>query len=451
MLDPVRSILLYQRLDSKIERKVDDLLKRYSLGLNQNKLADSRDVLVLAYNLYQMTQDLEKEEKAALMAQRAEEANDILMEHEYYNVDHFKVDVGNQTAKLTNKQMAKKHEREKRSIFGSRKPKYFYTDNLHLIIKFVFEIIRRVLAKHTSLLNVENVSAFIPMLGSQISSKFEHVQISALRLLVVIFRVKIPGALDDKTILEKYVHEAIKIVRASATTNSELCQAALQFMTSVLNHKHEVNIPEPALAYLLERVKPDIEEPERYNTTFSFIRAVIGRAILIPEVYDIMDKVAAVMVTNQTKSTRDVCRSTYLEFITEYPQGKQRIKQQFKFLVDNLQYKGVDGRLSVMELIHLLIQHIDDSHLEDVITSFFIALALVLINDDSPSAREMAAALIKQLLARARGAELEIIDKYCVSWLNTPLSNPLLLRGGIQVTSLYIEELGIHKTLRLFH
>lgn len=231
----------------------------------------------------------------------------------------------------------------------------------------------------------------------QITSKFENVQISALKLLVVIFRVKIPGALDDKTIVETYVYEVIQIVRTSATTNTDLCQSALQFMTAILNHKHDIAIPEPALAYLLERIKPDIEEPERYNTTFSFVRAVIGRAILIPEVYDVMDKVAAVMVTNQTKTTRDVCRSTYLEFITEYPQGKQRIKQQFKFLVDNLQYKGIDGRLSVMELIHLLIQHIDDSHLEQVITSFFVALALVLINDDSSSAREMAAVLIKQL------------------------------------------------------
>lgn len=450
LLDPVRSILLYQKLNAQTERKVEDLLRRYSLGLKQNKLADSRDVLVLAYELYKMTQDLETEEKAALKAQREEEDNDVLMEQEYYAIDHFKVDIGNQGAKLTNKQLARKNEREKRSVFGNGpKPKYFYTDNLHLIINFVFEIIRRVLIKHSDLLTSENVAEFVPMLGSQITSKFENVQISALKLLVVIFRVKIPGALDDKTIVETYVYEVIQIVRTSATTNTDLCQSALQFMTAILNHKHDIAIPEPALAYLLERIKPDIEEPERYNTTFSFVRAVIGRAILIPEVYDVMDKVAAVMVTNQTKTTRDVCRSTYLEFITEYPQGKQRIKQQFKFLVDNLQYKGIDGRLSVMELIHLLIQHIDDSHLEQVITSFFVALALVLINDDSSSAREMAAVLIKQLFSRASGAELEIINKYCISWLKTPITNPLLLRGGIQISSLYLEELGIHKNAQI--
>lgn len=448
LLDPVRSILLYEKLNVKSEHKVEELLRRYGLGLNQNEESGTRQVLVLAYELYKMTQDLEQEEAEALKAQRELEGNDVLMEQAYYEYDHFRVDLAGATAPLTSKQMQRQ---ERRSVFGGGpKPKYFFTENLHLIIKFVFEITRRILSRHSELLSAENVTAFVPMLGSQLTSKFEDVQIAALRLLVVILRHKVTAeCLDEKTISQEYIHEVIQIVRSSPTTNTELCQSALQFMTAILIHRDTIVVPEPALAYLLERVKPDIEEPERYNTTFSFIRAVIGRAILIPEVYDIMDKVATVMVTNQTKATRDVCRNAYLEFITEYPQGKQRIRQQFKFLVDNLQYKGIDGRLSVMELIHLLIQHIDDSHLEDVTTSFFVALALVLINDDAPSARESAAVLIKQLLARARGTELDIIDKYCLSWLNTPVSNGLLLRGGLQITGLYFDELGVHKNAKL--
>lgn len=448
LLDPVRMILLYEKLNVKSERKVEELLKRYGLGLNQNEESGSRQVLVLAYELYKMTQDLEKEEAEALKAQREEEDNDALMEQAYYENDHFRVDLAGATTPLTSKQMQRQ---ERRSVFGGGpKPKHFYTDNLHMIIKFVFEMIRRVLNKHSELLSATNVTAFIPMLGSQLTSKFEDVQIAALRLLVVILRHKVTAeCIDEKTISEEYIHEVIQIVRSSPSTNSELCQAALQFMTAVLTHRDTITVPEPAIAYLLERVKPDIEEPERYNTTFSFVRAVIGRAILIPEVYDVMDKIAAAMVTNQTKSTRDVCRNTYLEFMTEYPQGKDRIRQQFKFLVDNLQYKGIDGRLSVMELIHLLIEHIDYTHLKDVTTSFFVALALVLQNDDAASARESAAVLIKQLLERARGSELEIIDKYVVAWLQAPISNGLLLRGGLQISGLYFDQLGIHKNAKL--
>lgn len=445
LLAPVRTILLYQKLTTKTERKVDELLRRYALGLNRNKESESREVLVLAYELYKMTQDLAKEEEALRKAKEEEEES-LYAGEDYYRYENFRVD-------LDAKRSASSYGASDvvNLIFkGKNKPKRFYTDNLHFIIKFSFELLRRVLGSNSKLLTAENVAGFVPILGEQISSKFEDVQISALRLLIIILRVRMnEGVIDEQKLADDYVNQVLKIVRSAPTTNTELCQAAFQFMTTVLNYKENITIQEPAIAFLLEKIKPDIEEPERYNTTFSFIRAVIGRAFMMPEVYDVIDKVAAVMITNQTKTTRDVCRNTYLEFMTEYPQGKKRLRQQYKFLIDNLQYKGVEGRLSVMELIHQLFQTMDDAHFKEISASFFLAITLVLVNDVSSEAKEYAAILINQILSRAGPAELEIIEKYLIAWINKPLSEPQLLRAGLQVLGMYFTVLGAEKNQEL--
>lgn len=434
LIEPIKAILLYEKLTLKTERKVDELLRRFALGLHSNADAGSRDILVMSYELYKVTQNIQEEEEAARKAAQEREEEDDIMENPE---THFIVTLDS---------------RESNHAGGKYKGK-LHSQNLHVLVKFVFETVRQVLGKHEKLLTVENVTGFVPFLGDGLSSTFEDVQMSSLRLLTLILKLPISGV--DEKIME-YVRRGLEIIQGSPSTNSEICHAALRFIAVVIRLKEKVSIPEPALGYILERLKPDLEEPDRQGMAFTFLKAVLARGIVIPEVYDVMDRVSHIMVTNQTMSTREACRSVYYQFLTEYPQGKDRLKKQFKFLVGNLQYPAVDGRLSVMELIHSLVLRIDDVHLEDIITFFFVALVLVLISDDSVKCKESASLLIRKLFSRAGETQLEFIDTYTQGWLkksaaaNTP-GDAQLLRGGLQVTGLYFAELGTAKNKTLLH
>lgn len=433
-IEPIKTVLLYEKLTLKTERKIEELLKRLALGLHANADANSREMLIMCYELYKVSSNIQEEEAAARKAAEEKEEEDDIMEDPE---SHFIVTLDSRNSANGNgKKVAKLH-----------------SQNLHVLVKFVFETVRQVLGKHEELLTVENVSGFIPFLGEGISSTFEDVQISSLRLLTLILRLPVPDV-DDK--LLQYVRKTLEIIQDSPSTNTELCMVSLRFVGVVLRLKENVKIPETALGYILERMKPDLEESDRQGVTFAFLKAVLARGIVIPEVYDIMDRVSNIMVTNQTKSTREACRSVYYQFLTEYPQGKERLKKQFKFLVGNLQYPAVDGRLSVMELIHSLLLRIDDVHLEDVTTSFFVALVLVLISDDSMQCKESASLLIRKLLSRAGETQLEFIETYTQGWLkkSAHANNPgeyQLLRGGLQVAGLYFAELGTAKNKDMLH
>lgn len=103
------------------------------------------------------------------------------------------------------------------------------------------------------------------------------------------------------------------------------------------------------------------------------------------EVYDVMDTVAAIMVTNQTRTARDLARGLYFQFLMDYPQGKDRFSKQIAFIVKNLEYvmshsfhpslstlltcfryRYEEGRKSVLELLHLLLSKVQGDLVQDL-------------------------------------------------------------------------------------
>jgi U3 small nucleolar RNA-associated protein 20 len=229
------------------------------------------------------------------------------------------------------------------------------------------------------------------------------------------------------------VAEGVKMIKASTSTNTEIAQAALKLISAILRERRHVTIRESDLAYLLIRLKADLEEPDRQGVTFNFLKAVMTRKIVITEVYEVLDVVAAIMVTNQTRGARDLARGVYFQFLMDYPQSKDRFSKQLGFLVKNLDYKHQEGRRSVMEAVHLLVSRVGHDLTQEIIAMFFVPLVMVLINDDSAECREMAGALLKDLFERADEERTQAFLSLLRTWLSQG-EQPYLLGLPSRVT-----------------
>ncbi|KAG8679084.1 U3 snoRNP protein, partial [Ceratobasidium sp. 394] len=113
-----------------------------------------------------------------------------------------------------------------------------------------------------------------------------------------------------------------------------------------------------------------------------------------------MGKVSEMLVTNQSTQVQELSRSTLLQFLLDYPQGKGRLRTQLTNLARNLEYVFDSGRKSVMELLSAAFAKFTDAIIDEYADMFFVALVLRIANDDTPKCREMAAALVQQLLLR---------------------------------------------------
>ena len=211
-------------------------------------------------------------------------------------------------------------------------------------------------------------------------------------------------------------------------------------MATVLRDNPTAQVKEKDLVYLLELLSPDLEDPLRQASVFSMLRAIVSRKFIVHEIYDLMDKVSEIMVTNQSDQVQELCRSVLLQFLLDYPQGKGRLRNQMTFLAKNLSYVYESGRKSVMELLGAIMFKFEVGLVREYADLLFVGLVMVIANDDSAKCREMAAELIKNLISRLDGDHRRIVMSHLHSWASQN-SQPQLARVSSQVYGLIIDIL----------
>ena len=274
------------------------------------------------------------------------------------------------------------------------------------------------------------------MLGDCLVSDVDELRIPALRLLGRMISLPIASIEDG---LEVFVERALQYVKESPLTKSELCQASLKFFSLLIRARKTLVLPENVLIYLLERIRPDLEEPDRQGVSFSLIRAILVRRLVISEVYDIMTEISNIMITNQSRSVRDTTRALYLQFLMDYPQGRDRLKKQISFLVKNLQYEYETGRQSVMEVLHQVISKFGDELLQPILLDLFVGLLLPLTNDESGTCREMASRLIQSIIESADDERSKSIRTMLRLWARQT-DKASLLNASLHIYGILLEH-----------
>lgn len=395
---PLQS-LLQEKLDVRTVRKVDELLTRIAKGLMENPAAASQDVLVFCYEVIQEVYKSQKPDAAPQIDPRLK--------------------------RYIMQKAAKKSD-------GSVTSKHTYK-----LVRFALDVLRSVLKKHDNLRTPSNAAGFLPILGDAVLSAEEEVKIAAFKILPVL--AKVPFKNGDSSNLYKVAHkEAIKAISMSPTTTSDLAQSALKLISVILRDRREIPMKDAALDMLLSKLKDDLTEPMYRHVTFNFLRSVLDRKLETASVYDTLDHVGTVMITNDDKDTRDLARGAFFQFLREYPQKRNRWEKQLKFIVANLKYEREGGRLSVMEVINLLLKKSADEFAQEVAATCFIPLVFVLANDDSEKCRLAAGELIKEVFRVSDKERLSKFMSLLRSWIGQE-GNAAVLKLALHAFGLYFE------------
>ncbi|KAK3718012.1 U3 snoRNP protein [Vermiconidia calcicola] len=363
LIRPVRALLL-ERLDSKMVGKIENLMTRLRKGIDQNPAAESREMLMFCHEVVRQ----------------------VYAEHQPTKPSNGRMD------NKVNRYLVQKepgHQSKSRTATAAQTFK---------LVSFALNLLRKVLRRHDDLLTPSNLAGFLPIAGDALVQGQEEVQLSALRLLGTIMRVPLPE-LESNALV--YVKEAVRFIKTSNSMTTDSSKAALELITAVLREKRSVSIKDKDIGEVLKVMKTDIDEPDRQGIIYKFLRAVLGRKLMITEVYEIMDEVAKVVVTNADRNVRESARSAYLQFITDYPQGKDRWNKQATFFVENLKYEHSAGRQSVMELLHQLLSKVPEDVVNQLALPLFVALVPVQVSDPIQECRQMAGILIGKLFELA--------------------------------------------------
>ncbi|KAK5097253.1 U3 snoRNP protein [Exophiala xenobiotica] len=393
--------LLTGSLSSKRARHIDELFRRIGVGISHSPAASSQELLVFAFELIQ---------------------------------SFYRVKPSQPPRRLTNDEknraryIVQKDNTQKVGTVSS-------SSLLYKLAKFAIDIARSTFARHSELMTPQNVHGFLPIVGDALVEGQEDVKISAMRLLSTVIKLRLPELEENAKL---YVMEAVKVVKGAVTTNEEAAQAALKLVSAIIREQSQVEVRDSDIAYILKRTMPDLEEPDRQGVTFNFLKAVMARQMQMPEIYELVDKIGLMMVTSQSRSSRDAARGVYVHFQLDYPQGKARWSKQVKFLVKNLEYQYPEGRQSIMEASSTLLSKLDKDTAQELAAVMFVPIVLRMANDENEQCRELAGALLSQLFRRTRREGLLAMLEPLRAWLEQG-DNLMLKKISLQTWSIYFK------------
>ncbi|PKS06482.1 hypothetical protein jhhlp_007230 [Lomentospora prolificans] len=400
LIRPLQALLL-QKVDLRMVRKIDALLSRITTGLLHNPAAESRDTLVFCY---EVVQEVYKAEKS---------------------VEKPKMDA------RVRRYLVQKHAKKsgERSITNK---------HTYKLVRFALDILRAVWKKHDGLRNAANITGFIPILGDAAMDGEAEVKTSTFKLLNVIAKVPFPNS-DTAGLYKVAVKEATKSIGMSSSTTSELSQSALKLISVVLRDRKDVVVKDAAIDMLVGKLKDDLTDPQYRSVTFNFLRSVLDRKVETAAVYDILDYVGTVMITNDDRETRDLARGTFFQFLRDYPQKKARWTKQINFIIANLKYDREGGRLSVMEVIHLLLLKSAEDFVQEIVSTCFLPLVFVVANDDSEKCRLAGGELIKQIFKKAGKEQTQKFLTLLRSWLGNE-ENSAVSMLALKIFAFYFDS-----------
>lgn len=234
-------------------------------------------------------------------------------------------------------------------------------------------------------------------------------------------------------------------------TNEDPCEQKSRSNVHPTSKKEGPPLSEKQMPVLVSLLQAAIIDTEQHNATFSVIKAITSTQYVSSEYYDLMEDMLKMSVQSQQQSVRQVrfkhtyktlciksqykillillfvhlnhtciclqqAAKIFMQYLIEYPMGKQRIENHLKQMVLNAKYEYEDGRQSALELVYAVIQKLPIPLLEEYTQVFFLPLVLQLVNDESKACRETVSKCIVSLLKRLSNQVLQSLHEYAVRW-----------------------------------
>ncbi|KAL5061396.1 hypothetical protein RYX36_033000 [Vicia faba] len=274
---------------------------------------------------------------------------------------------------------------------------------------------------------------FVKLLSDGLYSKYEEILSASLECLTVMVKLPLPSL---QVHAERIKSAVLDIAQSSVNSISPLMQSCLRLLTMLLRNT-EISLTPDQIHILIQL--PIFLDLERNPSlvALSLLKGIVNRKLVVPEIYDIVTRVAELMVTSQMESIREICRKILLQFLLDYRLSQKRRQQHLDFLLSNLRYEHSTGRESVLEMIHAIIVKFPRDVLDEQSKTFFLHLVACLANDNDDIVCSMSGATIKKLIGSVSSSALKPILKYVLSWYSGDKQQ--LWAAATQVLGLLIE------------
>ncbi|XP_022846936.1 small subunit processome component 20 homolog isoform X2 [Olea europaea var. sylvestris] len=257
------------------------------------------------------------------------------------------------------------------------------------------------------------LDSFVSLLCKCLSSKYESIVSTAIRCLSPLMRLPLPSLESEGG---KIKTSLLAIAQGSINTGTQLMESCLKLLT-VLLRSTKVTLSAEQLQMLIQFPFFVDLEKNASSVALSLLKAIVHRKLVVPEIYDLVKRVADLMVTSHLEPVRKKCSQILLQFLLDYPLSEKRLQQHLDCLLNvRYDYEHSTGREAVLEMLHAIITKFPRITLDEQSDAVFMNLVVCLANDQDNKVRSMAAAAIKCLIGHVSPHSHHAILEYSLSW-----------------------------------
>ncbi|XP_026217757.1 small subunit processome component 20 homolog isoform X2 [Anabas testudineus] len=326
---------------------------------------------------------------------------------------------------------------------GGKKAPVSSRTNMHVLVDAGLKLLHLSLKKSkvtsSEASALEMLDPFVVLLLDCLDSMHVKVITEALVAFTWLLKFPLPAIQQNASQLTRQLFVLLKDYSkagAARGENYQLVQNCFKAITILVKNVKSNEISETQLQVLLGYAEEDIYDQSRQATAFGLLKAILSRKLIVPEMEEVMKKVAKLSVTGSNAMIRVHCRQIYLKYLLDYPLGR-KLRGHLDFVVAQLNYEHDTGRESALEMLAYIFQTFPQTLLLQHSGLFFAPLALVVVNDDSARCKKMASMAIKALLTHLDLNHQNTLYSLVNTWLNAEKAS--LRRLGAQVCGLFVE------------
>ncbi|CAL5416773.1 unnamed protein product [Camellia sinensis] len=375
LLSPVTTCL-QKHLTPKMKSKLETMLNNIAAGIECNPSVNQTDLFIFLYGLIE--DGITHETRAKANQQSGDEASCKTI------TSGRLIDSGSQSS--------------------------------HLITVFALGVLHNSM-KNTKLNKKDEqllsmLDPFVRLLTDCLTSKYEDIISAALRCLAPLVRLPLPS-LESQA--DKIKTSLLVIAQGSVNAGSPVMQSCLSLLT-VLLRSTRITLSTDQLHMVIQfPLFIDLERNPSF-VALSLLKAIVNRKLVVHEIYDLVTRVAELLVTSQVEPIRKKCSQILLQFLLDYHLSEKRLQQHLDFLLSNLRYEHSTGREAVLEMLHAIVIKFPKAIIDEHSQTIFVHLVVCLANDYDNKVRSMTGAAVKLLIGHVSPHSLHSILEYSLSW-----------------------------------
>ena len=235
----------------------------------------------------------------------------------------------------------------------------------------------------------DKLDPFVVLFLRAFKTFYNPIIVTTLHLLVNIIHLGLPSF---KQLLKKFLTRIFKLFNIAQNNDNEFLNTLFRCVTELIKtYSVYSDLSDTQIKTIVSIIKNNVTNFSSQSHVFICLKQIINRKFLCPDIYDLMETIEEMMVTNVQRETRSVCATIFVQFILEYPLEPERVQQHINHMLKNLTYYDQAGRLQLLEVFLVFVERFPVQMLDTYAELFFFTLFLRLVNDESQKCRDKVA------------------------------------------------------------